>query len=165
MVPWTSSNQFTWTPTVANPNYRVSAWVKNASNPKDEWEATSQRQFAITEAAAASTPVTSLQLTTNLPAPQPAGATIVWTATPTGGTGAQVYKWFVTDDGVTWNAIGSWTSSNQFTWTPTVKNANYRVSAWVKRASSLKDEWEATSERPFAITEAVAASTPVAARS
>ena len=81
-------------------------------------------------------PVDSVALTTSLPAPQPAGSTIVWTATATGGTGALVYKWFVTDDGVTWNAVGSWTSSNQFSWTPTVANANYRVSAWVKRASN-----------------------------
>ena len=34
------------------------------------------------------------------PAPQPAGSTIVWTATATGGTGPLVYKWFVSDDGV-----------------------------------------------------------------
>ena len=146
---WTSSNQFTWTPTAANANHRVSAWVKRASNPKDEWEATSERPFPITEP---SFPVASVALTTNLPAPQPAGSTIVWTATPTGGTGALVYRWFV-NDGVSWNAIGSWTASNQFTWTPTVANANYRVSAWVKRASNPKDEWEATSEAPFAISE------------
>jgi hypothetical protein len=150
---WGSSNQFSWTPTVASPNYRVSAWVKHASNPKDEWEATSERPFAIGAAAPASTPVASIALTTSLPAPQPAGSTIVWTATPTGGTGALVYKWFVTDNGVTWNAIGSWTSSNQFSWTPTVANANHRVSAWVKRASNPKDEWEASSELPFPITE------------
>ena len=147
---WTASTQFSWTPAVAYGNYRVSAWVKRASNPKDEWEATSEVPFAITEP---SFPVASLALTTNLPSPQPAGSTIVFTATPTGGTGAPVYKWFVSNDGVSWSTNGAWTASNQFTWTPAVANANSRVSAWVKRASNPKDEWEATSERPFAITE------------
>ena len=147
---WTSSNQFTWTPTVANANYRVSAWVKRASNPADEWEATSAQPFAIIEP---SFPVSSVALTTSLPAPQPAGSTIVWTATPTGGTGALLYKWFMTSDGVSWSTVGTWTASNQLTWTPAVANANYRVSVWVKRASNPQDEWEATSSQPFAINE------------
>lgn len=146
---WTSSNQFNWTPAVANASYRVSVWVKQASNPKDEWEATAERPFAISEGAATSAPVSSVALTTMSAAPQPAGSTIVWTATTTGGSGAQVYKWFVYDG--TWNAVGTWSSSNQFSWTPAVANADYRVSVWVKRASSIKDEWEATAERGFAI--------------
>jgi hypothetical protein len=150
---WTSSNQFTWTPTVANANHRVSAWVKHASNPKDEWEATSERPFAVTVAVPSSTPVASVALTTNVASPQPAGSTIVWTATPTGGTGALVYKWFVSTDGASWSTNGLWAASNQFTWTPAVASANSRVSVWVKRASNPKDEWEATSERPFAISE------------
>jgi cell wall-associated protease len=147
---WTSSNQFTWTPTVANANHRVSAWVKHASNPKDESEASSERPFAITEPSFS---VSSVALTTNLPAPQPAGSTIVWTATPTGGTGPLVYKWFLSNDGVSWTAIGTWTPSNQFTWTPTAANANHRVSVWVKRASNPKNEYEATSSQPFVISE------------
>jgi hypothetical protein len=159
---WTSSNQFTWTPTVANANHRVSAWVKHASNPKDEWEATSERPFAVTVAVPSSTPVASVALTTNVASPQPAGSTIVWTATPTGGTGALVYKWFVSTDGASWSTNGLWAASNQFTWTPAVANANSRVSVWVKRASNPKDEWEATSERQFAVIEPAPVSTPVA---
>jgi hypothetical protein len=145
---WTASNQFTWTPTVANPNYRVSAWVKRASNPKDEWEATAERPFAIAEP---SFPVASVALTSNVPTPQILGSTIVWTATATGGTGALVYKWFVSNDGASWTTNGVWAPSNQFTWTPAAAGANYRVSVWVKRASNAKDEFEASSERAFVI--------------
>ena len=149
--PWTSSSQFTWTPTVANAKYSVSVWVKHATNSADAAEASTYRPFAITEAL--SVPVASVALAANLTAPQPAGSSIVWTATPTGGTGALVYKWLISSDGATWNAVGSWTSSNQFTWTPTVANANHRISVWVKRASNPNNEWEATSAQPFAISE------------
>ena len=170
---WTASNQFSWTPTLANANYRVSAWVKSATNTADEAEAASEQPFAITAAGSAPTPtpapaptpvptsarVASVALTTNVPAPQPAATTITWTASPTGGSGALVYKWFVNDGGL-WKQIGSWTASNQFSWTPTLANANYRVSAWVKSATNTADEAEAASERPFAITAAGSAPTP-----
>ena len=156
---WTSSNQFNWTPPAANPNYRVCAWVKHATNPADAAEASADRAFPITDATSTSTPVSSVALTTNMSAPQPAGSTIVWTATPTGGTGALVYKWYVTSDGGTWNAVGSWSSSNQFSWVPAAANPNYRVSAWVKRASNPADAAEASDNRAFPITEPI--STPV----
>jgi hypothetical protein len=149
---WTSSNQFSWTPTAAGANYHVSAWVKRASNTADAAEASAERSFAITEAV--STPVSNVALTANLAAPQPAGTPIVWSAAASGGTGALVYKWFISPDGGTWNAVGSWNPSNQFTWTPTTAGANYRISAWVKRASNPADAAEASANVPFAITEA-----------
>ena len=73
-------------------------------------------------APTSSTRVASLALTTNVPAPQPTGSTIVWTATPTGGSAALVYKWFVHEIGL-WRPVGSWTASNQFSWTPTKADA------------------------------------------
>jgi hypothetical protein len=152
MGSWTASNQFAWTPTAVNAGYLVSAWVKRASNPADEWEASAERPFAISEP---SYPVASLALTTDLPAPQELSSTIVWTATPTGGTGPLVYKWFVSADGNSWTAVGAWSASNQFTWTPTVAGANYQVSAWVKRASNPADEWEASAAQPFPIQEPI----------
>jgi hypothetical protein len=156
---WTTSNQFTWTPVEANPNYRVSVWVKRASNPADEREVSTERPFAITASNTTATPASSLALTTNVPSPQPPGSPIVWTASPTGGSGAMVYRWFVSsNNGASWSAIGSWSPSNQFTWTPTAVGQGYRVSAWVKRASNPADEREASAERPFTIAQT---STPV----
>jgi hypothetical protein len=168
---WSAANQFSWTPPHADASYRVSAWVKSAATAADEAEATSERPFAITAATSApppappptSTRVASLALTTNVPAPQPAASTIVWTATPTGGSAALVYKWFVYDLGL-WRPVGSWTASNQFSWTPPHADADYRVSAWVKSAATAADEAEATSERPFAITAAGPAPAPAPTR-
>ncbi len=170
MGSWTASNHFSWTPAAANAGYKVSVWVKRASSTLDEFEATAERPFAITAGAPGSTPpqtppapsgtrVASVALATNVPAPQPAGATIVWTATPTGGGSEHAYKWFVYELGL-WKALGSWTASNHFSWTPTVANASYKVSVWVKRASSSAEGAEASSERPFAIAAAGSAPTP-----
>ncbi|HYE87262.1 MAG TPA: hypothetical protein VEA16_12965, partial [Vicinamibacterales bacterium] len=44
---WSSSNTFVWTPTTANPNYRMSVWVKSGSNPADLYEASTESYFAI----------------------------------------------------------------------------------------------------------------------
>lgn len=149
---YTSSNQLTWTPTAVNANYRVAVWVKRASNPSGEAEAEAKSaSFAIIDR-----PVTGLALAADLPAPQEVASTIVWTATPIGGSGALVYKWLVTEDGATWTAVSGWTPSNQFTWTPTAGSANYRVSAWVKRASNPADAAEASAQQPFPIYEPVA---------
>ena len=95
-------------PTIASPR---GSSVR--ATPADEWEATSERPFAITASTSAPAPppashvhaVASVALTTNVPAPQPAGSTIVWTATPTGGAGALVYKWFVYELGL-WRPDG-----------------------------------------------------------
>ena len=127
-------------------------WVKRASNPQDEWEATSSQPFAINEP---SYPVSSVALATNVPAPQDVSSAIVWTATPIGGTGALVFQWFVTSDGETWNAVGTWTSSNEFTWTPSEAGANSGVSVWVKRATNPVDGAEAAAAQSFAIQEPV----------
>ena len=170
---WSASQTFDWQPTTAAPDARMAVWVRTAPSTTSSGDisinsiaAVAEYPFAILDATpgspAPSSPVSSVTLTTNLAAPQPAASTIVWTATPAGGSGALVYKWFLSNDGASWTTVGTWTSSNQFTWTPTAANANYRVSAWVKHASNPKDDREASSERPFAITEAASTATPVA---
>ena len=145
MGSYASSNQLTWTPTVASSNYRIAVWVSHAANTSGNPETEAKTApFAITAPAAISVPVSSVALTSNLAAPQTVSSTIVWTATPTGGTGALVYQWFISaDGGASWDAIGSYGSANQLTWTPTVANNNYRVAVWVRRATNTTTEFEA----------------------
>jgi len=120
-------------------------WVSHAANTSGNPETEAKTApFAITAPAAISVPVSSVALTSNLAAPQTVSSTIVWTATPTGGTGALVYQWFISaDGGASWDAIGSYGSANQLTWTPTVANNNYRVAVWVRRATNTTTEFEA----------------------
>ena len=156
---WSPTNSFVWTPSAANPNYRVEVWLRSAGSSADAPEASTASAFPIAPAGANGA-VSSVSLTSNRTAPQPIGNAIGFTATPTGGTAPFVYKWFVFD-GSNWTLVVNWDSNATFGWTPTVANANYRVRVWVKAASYYADQPEASGELPFAITSDTAPSTPV----
>ena len=155
---WTSSATFTWKPAVASANHRVRVWVKNSANAADQPEASAEQAFpidAVTTPPApttpAYTPVSSVTLTANKLAPQPAGTAITLSATPTGGTAPFLYRWFVSD-GTTWTGLGSWTSSASVTWTPAVANPYLLVRVWVKGAANSADQPEASAGFSFPIT-------------
>ena len=137
---WTTSNQFVWTPTTHNANARVGVWAKSATNSSDVAEANTSMAFAV---AGGSGSVSSVSLASSHASPQPAGTTIVWTATPSGGSGALSYKWLIYD-GTAWTPVSSWSSSNMFTWRPAVPNGAYKVSVWVKHSTNGADAAEAS---------------------
>src|SRR2546429_7098656 len=64
LLPYTTL--FRSTPTVANPNYQVIAWVRSAGNTVDTFESYKQLAFAINPSA----PATLTGITTDKPAPQ-----------------------------------------------------------------------------------------------
>jgi hypothetical protein len=35
---WSTSNTYAWTPTTANPNYRVGVWIRNAGSTADAYD-------------------------------------------------------------------------------------------------------------------------------
>jgi hypothetical protein len=118
--------------------------------------------FAISAAAVAAPPpttttttstarLTNVTLGSNKPAPQPAGSTVVFTATPTGGSQHQ-YKWLV-HDGNQWTAVTAWSTSNTFSWTPTVRNSSYRIGVWVRTNGSTADTAEFTMSMDFPIVQ------------
>lgn len=148
---WSTSQTFNWTPATANPNARVSVWVRSATSTDDVQEAVAETPFAI-EAARA----TAVSLIANQPAPQMAGSAITWTATPTGGTAPFQYRWWIFD-GSNWTNVKEWSTPNTFTWTPATANAAYRVSVWVRSAGNLNDWQEVSTETPFAIAAPVSA--------
>src|SRR5439155_24067730 len=45
---WSPSATFVWTPTVANPNYQLIAWIRSAGDTADLFESYTQFAFAIT---------------------------------------------------------------------------------------------------------------------
>ena len=149
---WTNSSSFEWRPTAPAADGRFGVWVRSSGNMEDALEASAEQPFTIT--AASSSTVSAVVLSPNVAAPQGAGSTIRWTAAPTGGSDHR-YKWWV-NDGNIWAPVTDWVSSNTFDWTPSQINSNYRVGVWVKRASNPADALEASAEKPFAITAAVA---------
>jgi len=47
LADWSANNTFLWTPTVANPNYRIGVWVRSSGNSTDAGEAVASQAFAI----------------------------------------------------------------------------------------------------------------------
>lgn len=157
---WTSSSQITWTPAIANPDYRVGVWVHGAGNAADAQEAEASVPFAIVEPAAAASPVHNVTIAANLTAPQLPGTTVIFSATPTGGAAPYQYKWWIYEDG--WKLVGAWTPSNTFAWTPGAANAGGRITVWARSAGNLNDQSEAQTAMDFVIAAPATATPPVA---
>ncbi len=102
----------------------------------------------------ASTKATSVAMVSDRPSPQAPGTTISFTATPTGGVTPHQYKWLVYN-GVQWNAVTGWTTSNTYAWTPTTPDAvtaRYRVGVWVRSAANNADAEETSTSVEFPIS-------------
>jgi len=148
---WSTTNSFVWTPSTANSNYRVEVWVRSAGNTADAAEALNTVNFPIEAATSTVAPVSSVSLTADKAEPQQTGTTIRWNATPSGGSGPLVYKWFVSD-GTGWDMVADWNSSAAFVWSPTVANSRYKVRVWVKTAGNSGNQPEAAADKGFLIT-------------
>jgi hypothetical protein len=154
---WSASNSFVWTPSTANSNYRVEVWVRSAGNTSDIREASASAPFPI---AATSTtapappngvaPVSSVTLTSSKPSPQPAGASIVFTAKPVGGVGPYQYQWLTFEDN-TWTPVGGWGNINTMTWSRNTSSPKYQVQVRVRSAGSTNANGEATATMPFVL--------------
>jgi hypothetical protein len=148
---WSTASTFTWTPTAENPNGRVSVWARSAGNTNNYHEAAAETGYAIgAPVAKASGRVTAVTMTANKPAPQTAGATITWTAVPTGGAAPQQYKWHVYD-GTNWVTATGWSTSSTFAWTPASAHPGTRVAVWARSAGSTNDYFEASTENGYAL--------------
>ena len=145
---WSGAASYTWTPSAANPRYRVAVWVRSAGNTNDYHEASAEHGFAIESPGAVSAPTLAVRLTTDKKSPQAAATTITWTAALTGGTGAYEFKWHVYDGN--WNVVKTWSTSNTFSWTPKA-SGRYRVAVWVRSVGNTNDYWQVNAEDGFTI--------------
>jgi subtilisin family serine protease len=141
---WGATNSFAWTPTTANAGYQVYAWVRNAGNAANTYDA-----YALTPFAIASTGVSSVTLAANQASPQNRGVAITFTATAAGGTAPYQYQWWVYD-GANWSS-SAWSASNTWTWTPATANAGYQVMVWVKSAGNAGTTYENYKSVAYAI--------------
>jgi subtilisin family serine protease len=123
---WSTSNTFTWTPMVANAAYRVGVHTRSNWN-------SGASEAAVTQSYAIYPVVTAVALSANVSSPRPAGATIRWTANPSGGQAPYQYQWLVWNGSV-WTVAAPWSTVSTFDWTPTIPNAGYKVAAYVRSA-------------------------------
>ena len=170
---WTTSNRWTWTPGAGNSAYRVAVWVRNAGSSADVYDNSGSNGSIAYPISAASTSSPTPSTTTSggvltltsiggdRVAPQPAGTSIVFTASATGGSSPYQYKWWLYD-GANWIQRSDWSTSNSWTWTPSAANSAYMVGVWIRNAGSTVDTAAAVGSMPFAIT---SGSTPTTAPS
>jgi len=137
---WSASNTYTWTPITANSGFRVAVWVRSAGSTADSYDnAASNGSMAFPVNAA--TQLTLTSITPTVPAPQPVGTSITFTATATGGTAPYQFKWFVFD-GKRWITMTDWSMSNTWTWRPTSSSSKTRIAVWVRNAGSTADSYD-----------------------
>jgi hypothetical protein len=141
---WSTSNTFSWTPSVPNPNYRVMVQVRGT------WNDAPSGEFAIWKPFPISAVATSVTLTSNLTSPRLPGTTVVWSAAASGGEQPYQYQ-FLTWNGSAWTIARAWSTTSTFSWTPTVANANYFVAVHVRSAWNTGGDKETSTSRPFVI--------------
>jgi hypothetical protein len=84
-------------------------------------------------------------LTADKASPQVAGSTINFTATASNGLAPIQFKWWVFN-GVLWTMVKDWSTSDTFSWTPTVKG-NYKIGVWAKSSGNNVDAPEGNAFR------------------
>lgn len=153
---WTTSSTFKWTPTVANPNYSVRVWARNAGVTKDEPQAQAETAFAIN--AVVPVRMSAVAMKADKAAPQVVGTSITFQAAAVGG--AAHYRFVLYDGSPTLQFLTGWTTQSFYTWATTSANPNYAMRVLVRSAASTSDEWEADTRIEFPITSAPGVSPP-----
>jgi hypothetical protein len=143
---WSTQATFTWTPLTGNARATVTVWARTLGNTADAPEKSAGRNFPILESF-----ITGLALSTDRPAPQPAGTTITFTATATGGSAPAQYKFWL-HDGAAWTVARDWHTDPAFVWTPATANAGYVISVWARSDTNTADVAEKSTGRSFPIT-------------
>jgi subtilisin family serine protease len=119
ITPWDTSTVFTWTPVIANANYKVQVQVRSQWNTGTP-EKTTVLLFPIRAHA------TSATLTPSLTAPQAPGTAITWTASAAGGEGPYQFR-FLSWINFAWVEQRAWSTSNTFAWTPPAVDLHAKI--------------------------------------
>ncbi|HEY4593226.1 MAG TPA: hypothetical protein VIJ61_12505, partial [Thermoanaerobaculia bacterium] len=133
---WQASNSLSWTPTSADTGtWEIIVWVKDAYTPA------TQNGYGFGAYYNAGTLLVTAPLSvsgTGSPSSSPAGTTIHWTATASGGNPATTqYALFRRRSGDSaWTpdvTAPNWQSSNTLSWTPSANDAGtWEIIIWVK---------------------------------
>jgi hypothetical protein len=135
---WQTSNTFSWTPTASDAgSWVIIVWVKDGNTPAN-MNTYGYAAYYNAGAVEVTTPAPLTVSGTGSPSTSPAGTTITWTATTSGGIPSTVkYALFRRKAGTS-NYIPdvtapSWQTSRTLSWTPTAADAGtWEIIIWVK---------------------------------
>ena len=156
---WSTANTFTWTPSAPNSQYQIAVWGRSGRSTVDRAQALATMYFPI-ENDTRGNAVTAVTLTANRAAPQAPGTAITFSATASGGTGHNQFKWLVFD-GAAWATRADWASAKTFTWTPASANSQYQVQVWARDGVNTADQPQAQATVRFSIEMPKAVTAPV----
>lgn len=94
-------------------------------------------------------------LSTNVPLPANFGQAITWTAQASAPGATLLYAFFRLD-GTTWTRVQDFSTSNTYTWTPTLSNVGqHSLQVWVKTSTSTTATLDTWAGQAFVITKPV----------
>jgi hypothetical protein len=135
---WQSGRTFSWTPTSADVGtWEVFIWIKDAYTPSN-MNTYGHAAWYNAGNVDVTTPAPVTVTGTGSPSTSPAGTTISWTATASGGVpGTYQYAFFRKRAGAsTWTpdvTAANWQSSRTMTWTPSAADVGtWEIIIWVK---------------------------------
>jgi Putative Ig domain/Glucodextranase, domain B len=133
---WSTSPTFSWTPAAAG-SYQIGIWVRGANTTADTNAVNFAIPYTVTGGSSTGSPLTILNITTNVPSPASVGQTVTATASATGGTAPYQFKWWMFN-GATWVLVRDW-GPNTLTFTPAPANVNpnFRLGVWARSEGSL----------------------------
>lgn len=131
--PFSPRTTFNWDTGGPEPagTYYYSVWVKDATSSAAYDAFMPGAAYTIT-----STPCATVSATPSVASPQPQGTPVTWTATSTGCTAPLYEFWILAPGSTTWQMAQGYSASNTFSWPTGSINGTYRVSVWVRDASS-----------------------------
>lgn len=141
---WASSATASWSPSTDG-QYALQVWARSNGSTVtyDTWTSTG----TFTVGASGPSSITTFKADVALPADP--GTTITWTATASGGTAGplQFKFWRLNQQTGTWSVVQDYSSSNNFTWTPSsADSGSYALQVWVRSAGSTAnyEGWAST---------------------
>ena len=108
-------------------------------------------QVATHYAMRRATPMTSLTLSSDLPAPQPAGTTISFKAAVTGGAAPHEFKWFAYSSAMGWSLLRDWSTDDTFVWNPLDEDFAGQITVWARSSGDPTNLPEKSADLPYGI--------------